>query len=446
MARGRLITAAIYKGYQIMSKELTIIGAGASGMIAAIQAAEYAAELHLKLHITLLEKLPRPGKKLLATGNGRCNIANAGAAREHYYNAAGQNPAFVQPALQKFTQIHNMAFFRNMGLLTKEEENGKLYPMGDQAVAVLDCLRLRIDRPDAALSLLAPAEVQELRPRRQGGFALQLVGEQAERQADAVILALGGLASPQLSNSQGFARLLQPLGLKATRLYPALTQVKIASPLPKALQGIKFNGRVRLCQPDGACLGEAEGEVLFAAYGLSGPPILQLSRLVSHNFYEQAQPRPQTMELDLLPAMSAGELLAELQERRRLPLLLEDFLTGILNKRLGQQLIKLLDGRSLAMPAASLSDTDLQRLARLIKALPLPVSGVTGWERAQVMAGGLALKDFDSQTLAARRWPGLFAAGELLDICGDCGGYNLSWAWSSGRLAAKSAVEYLLNS
>ena len=179
---------------------------------------------------------------------------------------------------------------------------------------------------------------------------------------------------------------------------------------------------------------------------LSGPPILQLSRLVSHNFYEQAQPRPQTMELDLLPAMSAGELLAELQERRRLPLLLEDFLTGILNKRLGQQLIKLLDGRSLAMPAASLSDTDLQRLAGLIKALPLPVSGVTGWERAQVMAGGLALKDFDSQTLAARRWPGLFAAGELLDICGDCGGYNLSWAWSSGRLAAKSAVEYLLNS
>ena len=220
-----------------MSKELTIIGAGASGMIAAVQAAEYAAELHLKLHINLLEKLPRPGKKLLATGNGRCNIANAGAAREHYYNAAGQNPAFVQPALQKFTQKNNLAFFRSMGLLTKEEENGKLYPMGDQAVAVLDCLRLRIERLDAALSLLAPAEVQELRPRRQGGFALKLAGEQAERRADAVILALGGLASPQLSNSQGFVRLLQPLGLKATRLYPALTQVKIASSLPKALQG-----------------------------------------------------------------------------------------------------------------------------------------------------------------------------------------------------------------
>lgn len=334
-----------------MSKELTIIGAGASGMIAAVQAAEYAAELHLKLHINLLEKLPRPGKKLLATGNGRCNIANAGAAREHYYNAAGQNPAFVQPALQKFTQKNNLAFFRSMGLLTKEEENGKLYPMGDQAVAVLDCLRLRIERLDAALSLLAPAEVQELRPRRPGGFALKLAGEQAERRADAVILALGGLASPQLSNSQGFVRLLQPLGLKATRLYPALTQVKIASSLPKALQGIKFNGRVRLCQPDGVCLDEAEGEVLFAAYGLSGPPILQLSRLVSHNFYEQVQPRPQTMELDLLPAMSAGELLAELQGRRCLPLLLEDFLTGILNKRLGQQLIKLLDERSLAMPA-----------------------------------------------------------------------------------------------
>lgn len=426
-------------------KELTIIGAGAAGMIAAIQAAEYAAEYHLKLHITLLEKLPRPGKKLLATGNGRCNIANAGAAREHYYNAAGQNPAFVQPALQKYTQKNNLAFFHSMGLLTKEEENGKLYPMGEQAVAVLDCLRLHIDRlsrPDVSLRLLAPAEVRRLRPRPEGGFALQTAGEQQEILTDAVILALGGLASPQLSSSQGFARLLQPLGLKPTRLYPALTQVKIASSLPKALQGVKFNGSVRLRQGED-CLGVAEGEILFAAYGLSGPPILQLSRLVSHNFYEQEQPRPQVMELDLLPSMPEEELLAELKERRCLPLLLEDFLTGILNKRLGQQLIKLLDGRSLALPAADLTEDDLRRLARLIKALPLPVGGVTGWERAQVMAGGLALKDFDSQTLAARRWPGLFAAGELLDVCGDCGGYNLSWAWSSGRLAAKSALAYL---
>lgn len=428
-----------------MYKDLVIIGAGAAGMIAAAQAAELAAEFSLPLRITLLEKLPRPGKKLLATGNGRCNIANAGAARAHYYNAAGQNPAFVQPALQKFTQKNNLAFFRCRGLLTKEEENGKMYPLGDQAVAVLDCLRLHLaalSRPGLQLNLLAEAEALALRPRPQGGFALKLAGGKAEVVADALILAMGGLASPQLSSSRGFACLLQPLGLQPTRLYPALTQVKIASPLPKALQGVKFNGSAALWQGE-ECLGEDEGEILFAAYGLSGPPILQLSRLVSRNFYEQAQPRPQTFRLDLLPAMTAEDLLAELKARQSLPLDLENFLTGILNKRLGQQLIKLLDGRSLALPAAGLTDADLQRLAKLIKGLPLPVSGVMGWERAQVMAGGLSLKDFDSRTLAARRWPGLFAAGELLDVCGDCGGYNLSWAWSSGRLAAQSSVEYL---
>ncbi len=145
-------------------------------------------------------------------------------------------------------------------------------------------------------------------------------------------------------------------------------------------------------------------------------------------------------------AEEMAELLAELSTRRALPLLLEDFLTGLLNKRLGQQLLKLLPGeRKLSAPSGSLTEADLAALAALIKALPLAVCGVTGWERAQVMAGGLELKGFESQTLAARRLPGLFAAGELLDVCGDCGGYNLSWAWSSGRLAAHSAVQYLLS-
>ncbi len=428
-----------------MFKKLVIAGAGAAGLIAAVQAAEEAARRGLKLHIVLLEKLPRPGKKLLATGNGRCNIANVNASRANYFNAAGQNPAFVQPALQKFPQGDNLAFFHRLGLLTKQEENGKMYPLSDQAAAVLDCLRLRLAAPlpaNVALEISAPAEIVGLQSRPGGGFALALAGGLPAVAADAVILALGGLASPQLSNSRGFDRLLQPLGLKATRLYPALTQLKIAGPLPKALQGIKFNGQVRLCQ-QGKCLAAEKGEVLFAAYGLSGPPVLQLSRLVSQNFYDNPRPLPQTVELDLLPAFSAEEILVELQSRCGLPLALEDFLTGMLNKRLGQQLIKLLPGRSLAEPASALTAGDLARLAGLIKALPLEVSGVVGWERAQVMAGGLALKDFDSQTLASRRTPGLFAAGEILDVCGDCGGYNLSWAWSSGRLAALSAVKYL---
>lgn len=417
--------------------DLIIVGAGAAGMLAAIQANAEAPQLR----IALLERLPRPGKKLLATGNGRCNIANAAASREHYYNAAGQNPAFVQPALQKYTQQDNLAFFRSMGLLTKQEAEGKMYPLGDQAVAVLDTLRLQLAARQ--LALICEAEVRQIE-QTGGGWQLRLADGRLLH-ARALLLAMGGLASPQLSHSQGFADLLAPLGLKTTRLYPALTQLKCNSPLPKALQGIKFNGRAALWQAD-ELLAEAEGEILFAAYGLSGPPILQLSRWAARNFYANSQPAAQEIQLDLLPQMSRAELLAELSARRALPLLLEDFLTGLLNKRLGQQLLKLLPGeRKLSAPSGSLTEADLAALAALIKALPLAVCGVTGWERAQVMAGGLELKGFESQTLAARRLPGLFAAGELLDVCGDCGGYNLSWAWSSGRLAAHSAVQYLLS-
>ncbi len=421
--------------------DLIIVGAGAAGMLAAIQANCEAP----KLRVALLERLPRPGKKLLATGNGRCNIANAAADRGHYYNAAGQNPAFVQPALQKYTQQDNLAFFRSMGLLTKQEAEGKMYPLGDQAVAVLDTLRLQLAA--RRLELLCEAEVCGIERQNEGqaaGWRLRL-SDGRLLHCRALLLAMGGLASPQLSHAQGFTELLAPLGLKVTRLYPALTQLKCSGPLPNSLQGIKFNGRAALWQVE-ELLAEAEGEILFAAYGLSGPPILQLSRWVARNFYTNPQPAAQEIRLNLLPQMPRAELLAELLARRSLPLLLEDFLTGLLNKRLGQQLLKLLPGeRKLSAPARSLTEADMARLAGLIKALPLAVCGVTGWERAQVMAGGLELKGFDSQTLAARRLPGLFAAGELLDVCGDCGGYNLSWAWSSGRLAAHSAVQYLLS-
>lgn len=423
----------------MLKYDLIIIGAGAAGMLAAIQANCEAPHLR----IALLERLPRPGKKLLATGNGRCNIANAAAGRGHYYNAAGQNPAFVQPALQKYTQQDNLAFFRSMGLLTKQEAEGKMYPLGDQAVAVLDTLRLQLAA--RRLELLCEAEALGIERDAAGaGWQVRLAGGRLLH-CRALLLAMGGVASPQLSHAQGFADLLKPLGLKATRLYPALTQLKCAGPLPNALQGVKFNGRAALWQ-GGELLAEAEGEILFAAYGLSGPPILQLSRWAARNFWAEAQPQPQEIRLDLLPQMSQEELLAELLGRRSLPLLLEDFMTGLLNKRLGQQLLKLLPGGlKLSAPAAALTEADMLRLAELVKALPLAVCGVVGWERAQVMAGGLELKGFDSQTLAARRLPGLFAAGEILDVCGDCGGYNLSWAWSSGRLAAHSAVQYLLN-
>lgn len=405
--------------------DLIIIGGGASGLIAALQARQQAPDAQ----IAVLEKAERPGKKLLATGNGRCNIANRNAAPAHYFTAKGDNPAFVRPALTRYPVADDREFFRRLGLLTKEEEAGKLYPLGDQAAAVLDTLRLHLAARQ--ISLFTETAVTRINP----GFKLQTT--QGDFAARALILAIGGIASPQLSTAGDFAALLAPLGHKTTPLYPALTQLKINDSLPKAVQGVKFNGLAALWQGDKPLAAEP-GEILFTAYGLSGPPVLQLSRLAAMPSSAGLQ-----IHLDILPNMDRPTVRAELERRCYLPLRLEDYLTGMLNKRLGQQLLKRAAAKSLNEPADALTPADLERLTALLKDLTMPVSGTTGWPHAQIMAGGLELKAFNPQTLGSKLLPGLFACGEVLDICGDCGGYNLTWAWSSGRLAADSAVAYL---
>lgn len=407
--------------------DLIIIGGGASGLIAAIQAKL----CNAKLRVAVLEKADRIGKKLLATGGGRCNIANLnGGTSEHFYTAKGNHPAFVRPAFTHFSVADDMAFFRNLGLLTKEEDDGKLYPLGDQAAAVLDTLRLFLTALD--IPLFTQCEVTAIHP------SYRLKTTDGDFSARAVILAMGGNASPKLSTAGNFAAITAPLGHKPTEIYPALTQLKVNDPLPKAVQGIKFMGNATVFVKNEPV--SEYGEILFTAYGLSGPPILQLSRLAAN-----AEREPLPIHLDILPTYNMEEIRTELTRRTNLPLNLEDFLTGMLNKRLGQQLIKRACGKSLAEPASALTDDDITRLTALIKDLPLTVCGTTGWQNAQVMAGGLSLKAFDSQTLSSKLQAGLFACGEILDIFGDCGGYNLSWAWSSGRLAATSAVEYLSN-
>lgn len=408
--------------------DLIIIGGGASGLIAAIQAHK----LSPHLSVAVLEKADRPGKKLLATGGGRCNIANtAGGDSKHFYTAQGNHPAFVRTAFRRFPVADNLAFFRDLGLLTKEEEQGKIYPLGDQAAAVVDTLRLTLAAMD--IPIITGAQVQSIEHR---GNLFRLTTPVGNFAARAVIVAVGGNASPKLSNAEGFGTLLAPLGHQTTQLYPALTQLKTADPLPKAVQGIKFMGSATVYQGDTPIT--EYGEILFTAYGLSGPPILQLSRLAA-----AADSEPIPVHLDLLPAYNKEEIRAELVRRTALPLKLEDYLTGMLNKRLGQQLIKRACGKALSLSATALSPTDTARLAALIKDLAITVNGTTGWQNAQVMAGGLALKAFDSATLQSKFVPGLFACGEVLDVFGDCGGYNLSWAWSSGRLAATSAGAYL---
>ncbi len=394
-----------------------IIGAGASGMAAAITAAGDGGN-----RVILLEKQSRPGKKLLATGNGCCNLTNADLSIENYF---GSEKEFAIPALTRFGLESTLDFFRSLGLLTREEGGGRIYPYSMQASSVLDVLRFALERPNIELHCGAAAVSIE---KKGSGFSVAT--DKGPFFADRLIVAAGGAAAPRLGGTADGYKLLQTMGHSRTALYPSLVQVKTENAYPRALKGIKTDAKVTLFSGKAAVCVSA-GEVLFTEYGLSGPAVFELSRFVSTG-------KDLSVSLDLMPEYAEDEVAGLLLENRKSAgsLACENFLAGVLNKRLGQMLIKYSE-IALSAPAASLKDAEIQRLACSIKNFKLPVTGTTGFENAQVTAGGIRTSEFRSDTLESRLCPNLFAAGEVLDVDGRCGGYNLQWAWSSGRLAGK---------
>lgn len=397
--------------------ELAIIGGGAAGMMAALTAAEW-----MDGTVTLLERQGRLGRKLLATGNGRCNLSNLTCAPQRYH---GGEEAFVCPALEAFGVADTLAFFREHGLLTRAEPDGKCYPCSDQANSVLDTLRLALDAAGVVIHTDWPVEA--IQPGRSGGFTL--TGPAGSLWADRVILTAGGSASPKLGGSKSGYQLAKSLGHRCTRLYPTLVQLNTDPTWPRSLKGVRADGVVRLLAGK-EVLAERTGQVQFTEYGVSGPVIFDLSRLAV------TAETPVTLSLDLLPDLEPEELVALLAQRQRqVPdLTLENLLTGMLHNRLGRTVIRY-GGRKLGDAALDLTRKDLVAIAKNVKDFRLPVTGNQGLEHAQVTAGGLDTRQFDPETLESRRCPGFYAAGEVLDIDGDCGGFNLQWAWSSGHLA-----------
>lgn len=416
-----------------MKRDVLIVGGGAAGMLCAIAVKMQNPERRA----LILEKNDRVGKKLLATGNGRCNLGNDNAAAANYHSVAGDGASFVMPALMKYPPAANREFFEALGLLVRSDEAGRQYPYTNQAAAALDILRLRLAA--LAVEVRADSQVVEIAKGSDGRFAVETADGERYTAAKLVI-ATGGLASPQISNSQGMADVLRQLGHESSGCFPALTQVKTEGKLPKALKGIRIPCAVTLYTA-GAAAQREEGELLFADYGISGIPAFQLSRRVSENFARKS-PQEQWVEIDALPQLAAAEITDLLLERRRtFDTTLEDFLVGVVNKKLGQQILKICGLAPLSRSCGSLNDDEILLAAHILKHLRLNVSGATGWKNAQVTAGGLLTADFSAETLESRLIPGLFAIGEALDIDGDCGGYNLTWAWSSARLAAESLAK-----
>lgn len=395
--------------------KVLIVGGGASGMMAALTAAE---DPHN--HVTLLERQNRVGRKLLATGNGRCNLTNLHAQVSHYH---GRRPEFVQSCLSQFSVPDTLQFFRTLGLLTVTEPSGKVYPFSDQANSVVDVLRFALQ--NRGVDLRCGCEVQSV-SRKARGYSVKTAEDSFY--GDKLIIACGGAAGSKLGGTDLGYRLLSSMGHSVTELHPSLVQLKADTTFTRALKGVRADARLTL-KRDGRTVMENCGEVQFTDFGISGPAIFEMSR-------EASLGGEQVLLLDLLSPLDESELTSFLaQKQLAMPqVTLEDFLTGMLHNRLGRVVLKQA-GFDLTRTAQTVSAQELQGIAHQIKYFPLTITGVMGLELAQVTAGGVSTDEFRPDTLESRLCPGLFATGEVLDIDGDCGGFNLQWAWSSGRVA-----------
>lgn len=395
---------------------IAVIGAGASGMAAALAAAEGGGE------VVLLERQARVGRKLLATGNGRCNLSNLRAGERGYH---GADPCFVRPALNRFPPEETLNWFRKMGLYTVAEPSGRVYPYSDQANSVVDILRFGLEREHVQVKLGFEAE----RVRRTSyGFLIESREERLSCQR--LIVACGGLAGSKLGGGLGGYRILKSLGHSCGKLRPSLVQLKSDWKGCVGLKGVRANCRAQILR-DGAVFAQSSGEIQFTEYGLSGPVIFEISR-------DACQGKGQWQcRLDFLPDMKETELEALLSCRSGIPA--SELLTGILHNRLGRIIVQWAGIRG-NEPIESLNPEQLREVCRRVKSFDISLTEPMGMDAAQVTAGGMDTREFDPETMESRLVPGLYACGEVLDIDGDCGGFNLQWAWSSGRLAGAKAA------
>ncbi len=405
--------------------QVAVIGGGASGMVAAIRAARLGAR------VIILERMDRVGKKILVTGNSRCNLTNSQLKSEFYF---GRQPEFVQGILKKFGWQQTLDFFAELGLICKAE-GSKFYPVCGQASAVLDVLRYELEA--LGVEICCQAEVLRLE-RNASGFCLFLPHKQ-QVTARKIILAAGGKSSPVLgSNGSGYL-LAQSLGHSLIEPFPALVQLQLDSSYLKALKGFKFEGQAQVFSRN-RFLDQAEGEILFTEYGISGPAILKVSRAAGLALQHGQEVVLQLKLLNWLPSEEMEQYLtARFRQQKAKSISLA--LVGFLHKRLIPVLLKAAGCVDLNQLSEEISGKQIAALAQILTGWRFRVRGLNGWSNSQVTAGGVAVQEVNRLTLESRLAPGAYLTGEILDIDGACGGYNLQWAWACGWVAGEQAAQ-----
>jgi predicted Rossmann fold flavoprotein len=402
--------------------DVVVLGAGAAGLMAAIHAAERGRR------VLLLEKGKKPGVKILMSGGTRCNITHD-CDNRGIVEAFGPNGKFLHSALANFGVKETIAFFEAEGVATKVEETGKIFPVSDRALDVLNALLRRLGRTAATLALQEPARDLEA---TDSGF--RVVTDKRSLTCERVVVTTGGLSFPgcgTTGDGYGFAT---KFGHSIVSTRPALVPVTVQPAWIKELQGVTMPDIGLKVIDDSKVLSARRGSTLFAHFGLTGPAPLDVSRAISGH----ATPTKLILELDLLPNVKepAFDDFLRIETVANGKQLLAVVMSEMLPRRVCDQLLLVCD-LPLERRAAALSKVDRAKLVQSVKRLRLPVRGTLGYEKAEVTAGGVSLDEVDSRTMQSKKKPGLYLAGEVLDLDGWIGGYNFQNAWSTGWLAGQ---------
>lgn len=405
--------------------KVIVVGGGAAGILAAITAAGKGAE------VIILERNQRIGKKILATGNGRCNLTNMDMDISHFH---GSNPRFAFSVLNQFDHFQAIEFFESLGVSHKIEDGGKVFPFSNQASSVLDVLRHELEL--SGVEVVVEAEVKDIR-KVKNGFEIVVKGGRSYF-SHRVILATGGKAAPNLgSNGVGY-QLAEKLGHSIVEPFPVLVQLKLAEPFLKQIMGVKFDGDAAIVV-DNKTLASSQGEILFTDYGISGPAIFQLSRTAAQGLKRKERV---LVKVSLVNHLTRDELSSYLAKRfsdGSKKTLVFSFV-GFIHKKLVPVMLKQAGIEDIQKAVDLLTPEEKERITDILQDWRFEVTGTNTWTAAQVTAGGVDVREINQQTLESKIVPGLFFAGEVIDIDGDCGGYNLQWAWSSGYVAGANAA------
>lgn len=397
--------------------DVLIIGGGASGLSCAIAAKKHKPELS----VAVIERNDRVGKKLLATGNGRCNLTNVNISAEKYTGSFADK---VSSVLDRIDCGRLLGFFSSLGLSTYSDSEGRVYPVSNQAASVLDVLRFACERE--GVEIFCGESIKSI---KQGG-RFTVTTENGVFEAVKPVIACGSKAAPKLGGTAGGLDYLRNFGHRTVPFSPALCPVKVDSRVLKSLKGIRVKGEAALCS-SGRLIKSERGEIQFTESALSGICVFNLSLYAK---------KGDEIRVDLMPGLSEDDVLRELKKRKKLfsSLTIDNLGAGLFQKRIMQAIIKESGIGSFSRLCNSLNEKELRSITKVIKAFRFAVTENAGFEQAQCALGGVLGSEIDETTMMSKKCRNMYVCGEVIDLCGECGGFNLHFAFASGIIAGES--------